>query len=286
MTRIFQSIRFLFVLIALLTACKPAPQPLATATATVVMPTLSPTPLSPTATPSPTVAPTATITTDPLGLTPSQACGASEEFLYLEDFQAHRAPGWDLINEELRGWSMESAPDEPGNIVAAARYSDGVVEPISDRLLDMQVEDAVWRARFLLSQPFASQQNWLSFNWKKNLEPLEVNGQQVFDSRYQIIFGSGFQFMGRSQRPVASENIYQVQGALKAGIWHWVEIASYKDETGLWLNGARIVLYKDPEPLPPGTIGLEMWLKNSGITVYFDNISICKLSAPFESMLP
>jgi hypothetical protein len=42
--------------------------------------------------------------------------------------------------------------------------------------------------------------------------------------------------------------------------------------------------YQDPEPLPPGGPGLEMWLVDDTVTVYFDDISVCELSAPFTPL--
>lgn len=275
--------------LVLLAACGVTPPEIATMTVSAWTPTPLPSsPIPPTSTSTPLpVESTATITNDPFGLRPDQACTPNQKLLYLEDFQDQSAPGWDEINESIRGWSMEPAPDQPGNIVAAARYADIVGDqPVSSRLLNSQFENAVWRVRFMYSKPFTSEENWFALNWKKNLEPLEVNGQQVFDSRYQTVMGINFMALRRLQQPVTNVNIKHMRGEPKAGVWHLAEIASFEGETGLWLNGARLFMYEDPEPLPPGTIGFELWLKGSDIVVYFDNISVCELSAPFESIMP
>jgi hypothetical protein len=39
--------------------------------------------------------------------------------------------------------------------------------------------------------------------------------------------------------------------------------------------------YEDPQPLPPGGIDYEVWLFNDATILYFDDISLCELSAPF-----
>jgi hypothetical protein len=53
----------------------------------------------------------------------------------------------------------------------------------------------------------------------------------------------------------------------------------------VWLDNRFLFSYTDPQPLPPGTIGLEMHLREEVKTVFwFDDLAVCGLSAPFTSL--
>jgi len=220
---------------------------------------------------------------DPFGLLPSEACTAGEELLYAEDFQDERAQGWNEIDLKTPGWSMAPSAEEAGNIILSAQYTE-MADVLSSSITNgLSFENAVWRIRFLVSKPFATDDNWFSFNWMVALEPFNLNGQEVFDSRYQLPLGRNQFALRRVQQPVSNIGIGQVK-APKIGEWHWVEISTFQNITEVWLDGTRLLFYEDPQPLPPGTIGLELWLKDSDTIVYFDAISVCGLSAPFASM--
>jgi hypothetical protein len=45
-----------------------------------------------------------------------------------------------------------------------------------------------------------------------------------------------------------------------------------------------VAAYEDPVGLPPGTLGLEYWPPDETTAVYFDDISVCELSAPVVSL--
>lgn len=223
---------------------------------------------------------------DPVGLLPSEACAAGEKFLYAEDFQDNRAQGWNEIDLKTPGWDIAASAEETGDIILSAQFSEMLGEgPLSSRLNEMEFGNAVWRVNFLIAENFAREQNWFSFNWKHALNPFDLGGQQVFDSRYQIPIGFNYFALRRLQQPVTNIGIGQVKNP-KAGEWHLVEISSHEGLTGVWLDGKRLLEYEDPQPIPPGTIGLELWLSGSETIVYFDDISVCELSAPFISIVP
>ena len=210
----------------------------------------------------------------------------NEKLLYAEDFQDSRAQGWNEIDLKMPGWNMAPSADEAGNVILSAQYSDMLGDQgMNSRLGDMEFDNAVWRVQFLISKPFATQENWFSFNWRNALKPFDLNGQEIFDSRYQLPIGTNFFAFRRLQQPVTNIGIGQVGGP-KPGEWHLVEISTFQNVTEVWLDGKRLMAYEDPQPLPPGTMGLEFRLKGSDTIVYFDNISVCELSTPFASIVP
>ncbi len=223
---------------------------------------------------------------DPFGLLPSEACASGEKLLYAEDFQDNRAQGWNEIDLKTPGWDMAASAEKAGDIILSAQYSEMLGDgPLSSRLNEMEFENAVWRVNFLISQTFARQQNWFSFNWKHALNPFDLGGQQIFDSRYQTPIGFNYFALRRVQQPVTNIGIGQVKNP-KADEWHLVEISSHEGLTGVWLDGKRLLEYEDPQPIPPGTIGFELWLSGSETIVYFDDMSVCELSTPFISIVP
>jgi hypothetical protein len=223
---------------------------------------------------------------DPFGLLPAEACAAGEKLLYAEDFQDKRALGWNEIDLKTPGWDLIPSLEEAGNTILSAQYSDMLGDgPLNSRLEGMEFDNAAWRVNFFISAPFTTEQNWFSFNWKHALQPFDLNGQEVFDSRYQIPLRPEYYALRRLQQPVTNIGIGQTKGP-KVGEWHLVEISSYQGVIEVWADGTRLMSYEDPQPVPAGTIGLELWLSGSDTVVYFDNISVCELSAAFTSIAP
>ncbi|HEC24123.1 MAG TPA: hypothetical protein ENI95_14520 [Chloroflexi bacterium] len=226
---------------------------------------------------------TLTLERDPFGLLPSQACRPEETPLYIEDFQDGEAAGMPDITFNP-AWSIEPQADSSGNMIVAARMPEsGGGDPGAFSNLNGYVfENAVWRTRFMLDG-----RGEVSFNWRFAPEPYDVDGQEVFDSRYQIIMGTNFNtHMRRLQQPVL--NIGVANGAThpQVGTWHYLEVATYEDTTQVWLDGQPVMSYTDPDIVPPGMLGLEYWYPDEVTTAYFDNISVCQLDAPFVSFPP
>lgn len=213
---------------------------------------------------------------DPIGLLPSQACASGESLLYVEDFQDGSGQGWNEIEYFANGWLVEEFAAEPGNLVA----SNSNMDHHGHSLQDMTFEDAVWRLRF-----FVSGRRLISFNWLENYG-IEIDGQQVDNSRYQIVLDTDGIGIRRLTLPVMNIGAASGRGA-KAEIWHTIEISTFQGRTEVWLDGQKNSGYTDPKPLPSGGIGLEFIpfdTAKPGTIVYFDNMSICGLSAPFSSL--
>ena len=67
--------------------------------------------------------------------------------------------------------------------------------------------------------------------------------------------------------------------------WYFLEIGTFGEMTEVWVDGEKKNLYTDPQLMDPGTIGLEVHLFEGSDSVYtFDNIVVCGIEAPFETM--
>lgn len=219
---------------------------------------------------------TFTLERDPNGLLPTQACGTGESLLYIEDFQDNEAQGWPEIDLHANGWNIAEYTGEPGNIVA----SNNNMTHHGNNLQDKTFSDAVWRARFAVDG-----RRPLSFNWLVNYG-VQIDGQQIDDARYQIVVDTDGIGLRRLTLPVLNIGAASGSGA-SAGSWHNLEISTFQGETQVWLDGKKAAGYVDPKPLPGGGVGLELMSFDSSkpdTVVYFDNISVCGLSAPFASV--
>jgi len=218
---------------------------------------------------------------------PSNACGAGEKLLYMEDFQDGQT--------DIRHYDGQPAPtplgaalDEAGNTVLIHDFSVPVGDYSSwynKTSSDERVEfgDAVWRMRFLITK----ETDWgLSWN---SAAPNEIGGITTSGSSYGIYFntsrhaGITRNIWDASGNPVPNVGLGRVDEVLilKTNVWNYLEISTYQGQLQVWLNGVSALDVVDPTPLPPG--GFEIQKGNAGI-MYFDAISVCGLSAPFVSM--
>lgn len=224
-----------------------------------------------------------TLETDPFALMPETACAPGETLLYIEDFQDNDAQGWPDIQFNTPGWSFATDPSEPTNIVVSAQYNPANQGRIS-RLEGWEFENAAWRIYYMPTAHFP-QNDYLAFNWLHALEPFDLDGTQVFDSRYQIPVGWNYFAFQRLQQPVTNVAVGHTGRLPVVGEWNLVEIGTFDGTTEIWLNGTRLFSYQDPKPLPPGTISLEIQLPSENAPIlYFDNIAVCELSAPFAPL--
>ncbi len=83
-----------------------------------------------------------------------------------------------------------------------------------------------------------------------------------------VTSGCDFQLLNSRARPAL-------------GQWHTVEIGTYKNELEFWIDGSRYLKYSDPVPVLDGTISLAPRIPlDEKDVVYFDNFSVCELTAP------
>jgi hypothetical protein len=201
---------------------------------------------------------------DPYGLLPSMACAPGENLLYLQDFQSGTATGWSNLENQAQGWTIEEHPGETGNNVAIATSTERISSSLTTLALP---ENAVWRLNFRASGPRSVVLGWFF----------------QADTRYMVYFGPSSSGV---QRPPSD---FQVSAGrtLMMEAWHFVEISTYQGHTEVWVDGANLIKFTDPNPLTQGTIDLVMpWWEGEDHNVigYFDNITVCELSAPFTSI--
>ncbi len=138
-------------------------------------------------------------------------------------------------------------------------------------LSDLSFGNAVWRIYFIpIRKP-----NEISFNWHINHDNGESYSIRLSRENATVIRNPGLNpeviLLGIEQTIIQNK-------------WHLLEINSYNATLGVWLDGTQILEYEDPIPLPPDHIALGV--KSSEFEesmVYFDNISVCELTAPFVS---
>jgi hypothetical protein len=222
---------------------------------------------------------TVAIQADPYGLIPSAACAPGETVAYVEDMQDGKADGWPEIQFNAPGWALEPDPLDASDLVISAKYSEmNGGGGFGANLQELVFENAVWRIRYRVADSLTGN-NGFSLNWLFAREPFVLNGTEVFDSRYQIPITPRDMELRRLQQPII--NIGVARGKKpKDGEWHYVEIGTFQGYTEVWVDGELAMTYQDPEPLPAGGPGLEVWLMDDTATIYFDDISVCELSAP------
>ncbi len=213
---------------------------------------------------------------DPFALLPEAACAANEKLLYSEDFQNGTAKGWPNITAAVtlkaeNGWSI--VQQEDGNEVA--RFS-GVFEN-EDDLQGYTFDNVVWRLKVE-----AHGQDGFSFLDFRHAPSAGV------DTRYPVQWGaSASTALTRMEMPGPGQVAVKTSGLrVKQDTWYYVEISDYQGQIQVWIDGKKLIDYTDPQPLPPGTIGLEVHiLKDASTAYYFDDLSVCGLSGPFTTSL-
>ena len=216
------------------------------------------------------ISPGATIQniTNPYGLLYSEACLSGERLLYIEDFQDNKAQGWPEIEYRAQNWDIVPDPNLAGNKVVQnpGETHGGTI------LSGYTFDNAVWRI-FFISE---GKQNDIYFNWHVDIDNWELYDIQI----------SG-DYVGIIRNPGSSPEIVLLgnERSLKQYVWHLLEISSYNATFEVWLDGIQLLSYVDPRPLPGGQIGLGLELsEDENFMIYYDNLSVCELSAPFVSM--
>ena len=211
---------------------------------------------------------TVSLERDPHGLLPSQACGPGEKLLYIEDFQDGEAQGWEKFKLRVGGWGLGPHPDSLGNIVAmynGRQWSDAGLSAGS-------FDNAVWRIQFMTDS-----KGILSFHWRHK--------EGAGFSAYSALFESGSLLVIRNNWPISNPALLNTDLNLTRATWHQLEMSTFEGRLETWLDGRRLLVYEDPEPLPSGTI--KIWFESSPdveSVIYFDDISVCELTAPYVPM--
>lgn len=206
---------------------------------------------------------------------PDHLCLEGEKLLYREDFQDNQAQGWPEIMFRAQDWDIVPDPESPENLVI---QNPGVYE-VGTYLDGYTFEDAVFRSNFYLT----GRPEYI-FIWHHYPEEYESKFGTIHSSDYSIAFLDGGTYFHRFAEPLPNVNLLAIQLAPALRTWHMVEISTFDDILEVWLDGKQLLFYQDPEPLPPGQLGLAVWTsKTADSMVYFDNLTVCELSGPFVS---
>lgn len=237
---------------------------------------------------------------DPFGLLPSDACGAGESLLYVEDYQDGEAQDWLHGGNNPASVYVGPAADEAANSVwtiDATKITDynnawlGANYGNGNRGGNPGLfGDAVWRMRFMVSRPTAPSLNWHEL---ANLqEPIQIDDQFVGTAGYAVHLQGGLGKISVRRTLFAPGEILLSDAQIDSGPfsqvamqWHSLELSMFQGNVQLWINGKPIIDFTDPSPIPPGGIGI--WIgpfTGESLTVmYFDDVRVCELSAPFAS---
>ena len=224
-----------------------------------------------------------TLERDPNGFVLAEGCLPEEALFYIEDFQSGTAEGWDAVEFGAGSWALQAAPDAPENMIIGA----GPLAQNDVAFLNKELPtNFVWRVKFMLTGEgeydfFVNQSGGY-----------ELEGQHVDNSQYMVILGTqpGGEgprtgAMVRFQDPLVDLIIAnRWEGATSIGIWHYLQISNYDGQVEVWLDGEQIMAYSDPDPLPTGRIGLGNNDMAEDAMIYYDNMAVCELSAPFTPM--
>ena len=216
------------------------------------------------------ISPVATIQniTNPYGLLSSEACLSGERLLYIEDFQDDQAQGWPEIEYRAQNWDIVPDPNLAGNKVVQnpGKTHGGTI------LSGYTFDNAVWRI-FFRSE---GKQNDIYFSWHIDIDNWELYDIQISGEHVSII-----RIPGSSSVVL----LFDTERSLKQDVWHLLEISSYDATIEVWLDGTQLLSYIDPKPFPGGQIGIGLEeSEDENFMIYFDNLSVCELSAPFVSM--
>lgn len=122
------------------------------------------------------------------------------------------------------------------------------------------------------------------FLWHANNDPYQDELGLVTSSDYSIAFMHHGTHFIRYTFPVQEVSLLEIDYRLSNEVWHEIEVSTYDGMLKVWLDGEELLAYLDPDPLPPGTIGIGLGESmEEGSKVYYDNLRVCELTSPFVS---
>jgi len=212
-----------------------------------------------------------TLQRDPFGILPAVACEAGQKVLYIEDFQDGQSQGWTEISDGIsgnmpNGWTLL---DESGNKILV---HSNAPSPTGSVLGEHTFNNFVWHLRYKVIGKDAD----MFFLWR-------ISNAEAGTKRYAVVVGAkGKPFMVRFSGGTAM-NTASASSRLKEGQWYNFDVAYFDGTHQVWLDGKKIMEYKDPQPYPEGTIGFEEHLDQTKTTqFYMDNLVVCELTAPYK----
>ena len=214
---------------------------------------------------------------DPYGLLPGEVCAPGQKVLYIEDFQDGEAQGWsEQIKFKAMGWDIVPHPESEGNLVLVNAFTSNA----GAELENAEFEGAVWKFQFMKD---GNQIN--RFEWRTKYDYMDETGH-VDHSTYSARFESNPEWLAiQRQKNYHDIPLLSIDFYLKRNEWHQVDIATFQGRFDFWVNSRVLVSFKDPDPLPSGTmmIGIDEVIGPEQ-TTYFDNLVVCELTEPYDPL--
>ena len=207
---------------------------------------------------------TATLEFDPNGLLVMNACAPGEKLLYIDDFQDGVAQEWDVFEDNLPGWSVEGDPENPDDLVIAAR--EGASWAWLGGRETYSFNNSVWRLKF---KHVGSGGGHINFRYVESSELVR---------RYLLSIDNEIHLA--KWDPTNHLDVGSA-GNLGWDQWHLLEFSYYDGTVSVYIDGKDGVTWTDPTPWEGGTINFEPYPEGDSV-FYYDDISVCELSAPFE----
>jgi hypothetical protein len=204
--------------------------------------------------------------TDPAGLLVENACAPNEKLLYIDDFQDKLANGWDQIEGNAPGWSIEPDSGNSENLVVAAK--EGAPWTWLGGRDTYKFQNTVWRLKYKSPGSGITQ-----FNFRFVESP-------DTSTRYIFAIGGDFANLGRLDQSNNHVNLGNTAVPAK-NLWHLLEFAYFDGEVSVYIDGKKGVSWKEPNPWQGGTVNIEPNLKGDE-KFYYDDISVCELTSPFQ----
>ncbi len=217
-----------------------------------------------------------TLERDAFGKLASELCRPEEEVLYLEDVQDGTMQGWNTLQSQIDlnvpGWSIIPEPEQEGNTVLEARGLGANTHSQPLGYENQSFGDSVIRFD---ARGFGDLHYIL--HWRRP--------QQGYAGYLGFIYadqGAG----GRLEKIVDNNlvTVFNWSKYLTDSKWHTFEIATNQGEIQIWIDGRRMGMWTDPEPIAEGYFTLEHDFWKGDAYVYYDNFSVCGLSEPFQSI--
>ena len=210
---------------------------------------------------------------DPYGLLPVNACSAGETLIMVEDMQDQVLQGWSDLTAKLEsgapGVEIIEDVNQPGDWVLKA-YITTETGHFQIGSYDESLGDAVVR-----------------FRTRNNSgQHLHVGWHSTDTSRY-IAFIYADEGGGRVEKFEGENSFsaFNISGFIGDGEWHTIEISTFNDVYEIWIDGVQRGSWQDQKPLDQGNFLLDadFWLPDRISEI--DNIAVCGLSAPFETII-
>jgi len=205
----------------------------------------------------------ATLELDPNGLLAINACAPGEKLVYIDDFQDGIAQEWDALENNFPGWSVEGDPENPDDLVIAAR--EGADMAWLDRET-YSFDNVVWRLKY---KHVGSGGGHVNFRWVDTPD---------LSIRYFLSLNED---MGLVKWIPTNDLNLGFVGNIVWDQWHLLEFSFFDGTVSVYIDGKEKLTWTDPDPWEGGTMNFEPYPEGESV-FYYDDISVCELTAPFE----